>query len=119
MRTPLVRFAARSKKSFCSQCDLHSSRRVELELLRSMVETLERLSNTRANAQLSETDKKNMLEMYSLLLLLEVSQHTQASSREVKSRVDWARLLPLLLAVGVVLGVILAELLGLDMRRVL
>ena len=82
------------------------------------METLERLSSTRANAQPSEMDK-DMLEMYSLLLLLEVSQPTQAPSKEVESGVDWARLLPLLLAVGVVLGVILAELLGLDMRRVL
>ena len=117
MRTPLVRFVKRSKKSFCSQCDLYGSRRVELELLRSMVEKLERLSGT--NTPPSETDRIDMLEMYSLLLLLEVSQPSQASSKEGKDSVDWARLLPLLLAVGVVLGVILAELLGLDMRRIL
>ncbi len=57
----------------------------------------------------------DLREMYGLLLLLELS--SGASTKEDKSSVDWARLLPLLLAVGVVLGVVVAQLLGLDMRR--
>ena len=98
---------------------------LELELLKRIVAKLETLSET-----FSE-DRGELLEMYKLLFLLEMSkeraaleqtateQSTKQSIEEVKSSVDWARLLPLLLAVGVVLGVIIAELLGLDMRRVL
>ena len=94
---------------------------LELELLRRILGKLETLSEP-------FKDRGEMLEMYRLLLLLEVSKQRaslqqaaaeQASTEEVKSSVDWARLLPLLLAAGVVLGVIIAELLGLDMRRVL
>ena len=91
---------------------------LELELLRRIVGKLETLSEP-------FKDRGEVLEMYRLLLLLEVSKHQTSSKQasteieEVKSSVDWARLLPLLLAAGVVLGVIIAELLGLDMRRVL
>lgn len=101
---------------------------LELELLRRIVAKLETLSEP-------FEDRGEMLEIYKLLFLLEVSQERAALERvttqraateqskqsieEVKSSVDWARLLPLLLATGIVLGVIVAELLGLDMRRVL
>ena len=83
---------------------------LELELLRRILMKLESLSDFCEEPH----EQGDMLELYSLLRLLEVSKR-QASAREVS--VDWARLLPLLLAVGVVLGVIIAELLGLDMRR--
>ncbi len=100
---------------------------LELELLRRILGRLETLSES-----FFDKDQGEMLEMYRLLFLLEVSKEqaslqqaatkqvsTEQSIEEVKSSVDWARLLPLLLAAGVVLGVIIAELLGLDMRRVL
>ena len=71
-----------------------------------------------------EVSRDDMLQMRELLLLLELSRASQEGAGEAecqveKSDVDWARLLPLLLAVGVVLGVITAQLLGLDMRRAL
>ena len=92
-----------------------SAKDAELELLRRMVVKLESLSDA-----LCERERAEMLEMHKLLLLLEVRRSQGASEEgEGASRVDWARLLPLLLAAGVVLGVVVAQLLGLDMRHAL
>ena len=88
-----------------------------MELLKRMVAKLESLSDS-----LCERERTEMLEMHKLLLLLEVRRSQGAEGREEDdraSRVDWARLLPLLLAAGVVLGVVVAQLLGLDMRHAL
>ena len=94
-----------------------SIRDAELELLRRVVAKLESLSDA-----LCEYERAELLEMHKLLLLLEV-RHSQGvrerEEDESASRVDWARLLPLLLAAGVVLGVVVAQLLGLDMRHAL
>ncbi len=94
-----------------------SIRDTELELLRRVVVKLESLSDV-----LCEYERAEMLEIHKLLLLLEV-RHSQGvrerEEGESASRVDWARLLPLLLAAGVVLGVVVAQLLGLDMRHAL
>ena len=81
----------------------------EVELLRRILLKLEALSLPEC-----EGERTEMLEMYRLLLLLEVNKQVPH-----RSSVDWARLLPLLLAAGVVLGVIVAQLLGLDMRHAL
>ena len=94
-----------------------SQSHLEVELLRRILEKLESLLS---NAGMTEGERSDMLEMYRLLLLLEVSKQEASehdAQPENKSSVDWARLLPLLLAVGVVLGVVVAQLLGLDMRR--
>jgi len=72
---------------------------LELELLRRIVGRLEKLEG--------EEDA----EAQRLLIRLEVSR-LLPSEREV----DWGRLLPLLLSLGVVLAVIIAHLLGADVR---
>ena len=113
MRPPAVRYLG-FKQSYQD---------LELELLRRVVHKLEALSNaTPRSKDMSERGSSNrdeVAEMYRLLLLLEVTKQLQYTPAQEVRGVDWARLLPLLLAVGVVLGVILAELLGLDMRRIL
>ena len=107
MRPPAVRYFG-FKRSYQD---------LELELFKRIVAKLEALSHAPSN--IAPLARDDVAEMYRLLLLLEITKQLQDGPVQEVRSVDWARLLPLLLAVGVVLGVILAELLGLDMRRVL